>query len=148
MVLAKLDRVFASTDWEAAFPLVRVRGLPKCTSDHTPLLVDTGDNCVLGKKKFRFEKWWLEREDFKDVVRKAWTVECSSRCPMEVWPVKVRYFRRLVRGWAANVIADLNKQKQYVAAKFNWLDLEAEHRELEEFEKSRMKELARELDRF
>jgi endonuclease/exonuclease/phosphatase family metal-dependent hydrolase len=62
-VLAKLDRVFISTDWEAAFPLVRVSALSKGISDHNPLLVDSGDNCSISKKRFRFEKWWLERSD-------------------------------------------------------------------------------------
>jgi endonuclease/exonuclease/phosphatase family metal-dependent hydrolase len=70
-ILAKLDRVFISTEWEAAFPLVRVTTLSKSISDHNPLLIDSGDNCSVSKKKFIFEKWWLERNDFKDLVRKV-----------------------------------------------------------------------------
>jgi hypothetical protein len=66
-----LDRVFISTEWEAAFPLVRVTTLSKSISDHNPLLIDSGDNCSVSKKKFIFEKWWLERNDFKDLVRKV-----------------------------------------------------------------------------
>jgi hypothetical protein len=67
LILAKLDRVFISTEWEVAFPLVRALGLAKSTSDHTPLLVDSSENCVLGQKNLG----WLEGEDFKDVARKA-----------------------------------------------------------------------------
>jgi endonuclease/exonuclease/phosphatase family metal-dependent hydrolase len=55
-ILIKLDRVFISTEWEAAFPLVRVTTLTKGISDHNPLLIDSGDNCSVSKKKFRFEK--------------------------------------------------------------------------------------------
>jgi endonuclease/exonuclease/phosphatase family metal-dependent hydrolase len=55
-VLANLDRVFISTYWEAAFPLVRMNALAKSVSDHVPLLVDTGTNHLVGKKKFIFEK--------------------------------------------------------------------------------------------
>jgi endonuclease/exonuclease/phosphatase family metal-dependent hydrolase len=55
-ILAKLDRIFVSTEWELAFPLARVAALPKGISDHTPLLLDAGANCSFGKKKFRFEK--------------------------------------------------------------------------------------------
>jgi hypothetical protein len=69
--MARLDRVFASTDWERAYPFMRVTALPKGISDHTPLLVDTGDNQSFGKKKFRFEKWWLERANFREIVSKA-----------------------------------------------------------------------------
>jgi endonuclease/exonuclease/phosphatase family metal-dependent hydrolase len=55
-VQAKLDRVFVSTDWEAAFPLARVVALEKEISDHAPLLVITEVNMTVGKK-FRFETW-------------------------------------------------------------------------------------------
>jgi hypothetical protein len=63
-ILAKIDRVFITTGWEASYPLVKVSCLPKCISDHTPLLLESGDNCSVGRKKFKFEKWWLQREDF------------------------------------------------------------------------------------
>jgi hypothetical protein len=49
---------------------MRVVALPRGISDHTPLLVDTGDNQSFGKK-FRFEKWWLERANFREIVSKA-----------------------------------------------------------------------------
>jgi hypothetical protein len=125
LIMAKLDRVFVSTEWERAFPLVKVLSLPNNISDHTPLLVDSGENCAFGRKKFRFEKWWLEREDFTSIVEKAWALYCTGLSAMDSWQVKVRYFRRLVRGWEANVIAELNKHKQSVAAEYNLLDLEA-----------------------
>jgi hypothetical protein len=146
LVLAKLDRVFVSTEWRVAFPLARVVGLGKGVSDHAPLLLDSGDNLSFSKKKFRFEKWWLEREDFKEVFHKAWTVECCETSPIVVWQFRIRTFRRLVRGWAANVVADLNRQKQSIAAEYNCLDMEAENRSLDDDEKLRMY-LARELER-
>jgi hypothetical protein len=105
VVLAKLDRIFMSTDWEVAFPLVRVLALHKNISDHNPLLVDTGVNCSIAKKKFRFEKWWLERSDFMNMVEKVWKLECKETNPMEIWQFRVRSFRKLIRGWASNVIA-------------------------------------------
>lgn len=43
-IMARLDRVFISTDLESAFPLARVKALDKIPSDHNPLLVDLGDN--------------------------------------------------------------------------------------------------------
>jgi hypothetical protein len=49
-----------------------VLGLEKKVIDHVPLLLDSGENCERAKKKFRFEKWWLERVEFIDVVNKAW----------------------------------------------------------------------------
>jgi hypothetical protein len=94
-----LDRVFITTKWEATFPLVRVVGLAKSISDHVPLLVDSGDDYRLGKKKFRFKKWWLEREDFKEVVEKAWAAHCPEGEAIEIWQFRIKIFMRMVRGW-------------------------------------------------
>jgi asparagine synthetase A len=66
---------------------------------------------------------------------------------MDRWQAKIMNFHMLVRGWAANVIAELNKHKQIVAVEYNLLDLEAENRNLDEGEQARMKNLARELDK-
>jgi hypothetical protein len=134
LILAKLDRIFISAEWEAAFPLVKVLGLAKSLSDHVPLLVDSGENMVWAKKKFRFEKWWPEREDFK-VVRKAWSSKCPIVGGMETWQFRVRTFRRMVRSWASNVVAELNREKQAVSVEFNWLDTESENRIMDDHEK-------------
>jgi hypothetical protein len=45
------------------------------------------------------------------VVLKAWSIKCEATDPMEVWQSKVRAFRRLVRGWASSVVAELNMHK-------------------------------------
>ncbi|KAJ1264667.1 hypothetical protein BS78_08G017500 [Paspalum vaginatum] len=73
-VSARLDRIFVSTEWESAFPFASVKALDRLPSDHNPLVLDTGNNVSFGKKKFRFEKWWLEIPAFKEVMAKAWTV--------------------------------------------------------------------------
>ncbi|KAK1289091.1 hypothetical protein QJS10_CPB18g00678 [Acorus calamus] len=62
--LARLDRVLIDAEWEEAFPLCRLSGLPRICSDHSPLLLVGGD---VARKPvwFRFENWWLLRLDFK-----------------------------------------------------------------------------------
>ena len=60
-ILAKIDRIFATTAWEAAFPLATMKALDRLPSDHNPLVLNVGDNVSFGKKRFRFEKWWLEK---------------------------------------------------------------------------------------
>jgi exonuclease III len=42
----KLDRVLASTEWEQRFPLVTVDALNREISDHTPLLLSTGEKVL------------------------------------------------------------------------------------------------------
>jgi hypothetical protein len=64
---------------------------------------------------------------------------------MDIWQFKVRTLRILVRGWADNVVAELNKHKQEVVAEYNLLDAEVGDRSLSGEENDRMKFLAREL---
>jgi hypothetical protein len=127
--------------------LVKVVGLVKGTNDHTPLLVDSGDRKNLSsRKRFRFEKWWLERAKFRDIVVRAWSEVCPRSNPLDKWQHKVRVFRRLAKGWATNVTADLNRQKQSIVAEFNWLDRESKNRVLDAGENARMSDLSRELN--
>jgi endonuclease/exonuclease/phosphatase family metal-dependent hydrolase len=56
----KIDRILASVDWENKFPLVSVRALTRTGSDHTPLLIDSGEQAHIGNKsQFTFELSWF-----------------------------------------------------------------------------------------
>jgi hypothetical protein len=144
--MAKLDRVFVSTGWGSKFPLAKVTCLTEYISDHTPLLVDSGETGHRGGKRFRFEKWWLERADFNDLVKKVWTTQYRGSS-LDVWQQKTSAFRKVTRGWAANVTAKISKQKQTLLAEYECLDIESEGRSLDVGEKARLKEVAREIEK-
>lgn len=148
LILAKIDRISVTTDWESAFPLARVKALERPPSDHNPLLVDSGNNIFFGKKKFRFEKWWLKRDSFKEVVVKAWNMQCPDTKSIDIWQFRVRTVRKLVRGWASNKVASLNKQKNVLVVEYTNLDSEAEQGKLSQQGLARLKAVADELDKF
>jgi hypothetical protein len=69
----KLDRILASVEWENKFPLVMVRALTRTGSDHTPLLIDSGEQAHTGNKAhFSFELSWFHQDGFYDLVKKEW----------------------------------------------------------------------------
>jgi hypothetical protein len=144
LVLAMLDWIFVSTEWDQTFPLARVVGLAKGISDHSPLMIDFGDNCSRGEKKFRFKKWLLKRSDFGELVKKAWSSDCQELWPLDRWQNKVRIFSRLVRVWVANVVTEVNRTKQEIAVEY--YDMEPEVRDLDEDKKNKMKALGGELE--
>jgi hypothetical protein len=37
------------------------------------------------EKRFRFKKWWLEKESFRGMVEKAWNSSGSFRNNMDKW---------------------------------------------------------------
>lgn len=145
-VMAKIDIIFITTDWDANFPLARVKALNRLPSDHNPLLVDTGEDFSRPKKKFRFEKWWLEKDSFLEIVRKTWAAPCNERNSLDRWQFRIRTFRRLTRGWAANEIAAMNRQKATLAEEYNILDLKAEQNNISEEERVKMSEISKLLE--
>jgi hypothetical protein len=107
----------------SSFPLARVKALERLPSDHNPLLVDSGDNIFYRKKHFRFEKWWLEEASFGEIVHKVWNLPCGARNSMDIWQFRIRAFRKMVRGWVSNQVAEKNKLKSQLAEEYNELEV-------------------------
>ena len=61
-------------------------------------ILDSGDNMSFGKKYFRFEKWWLEKDSFRELVKKVWSTPCEERNSLDIWQFRIRLFRKMVRG--------------------------------------------------
>jgi hypothetical protein len=66
-----------------------------------------------GEKKkpniFRFEKWWLEQPDFKELVFKVWNTACAFTNPLDIWQFKIRLLRKKAKGWSWNRNAEIKK---------------------------------------
>ena len=101
----------------------------------------------LEKKLFRFEKWWLHKKSFGKVVEKVWAQPCHATNSLDVWQVRIRTLRRFARGWAANEVASMNKEKVVLALEYNDLEKEMESRILSDQELLRFKQVAKELDK-
>jgi hypothetical protein len=70
--LARLDRVFHNVPFGSLFPSSSLRGLPRPTSDHTPLLATLSTE-IPKPNNFRFENAWLLNSTFLPTVLPAWT---------------------------------------------------------------------------
>ena len=77
-------------------------------------------------RHFRFEKWWLQVDGFRDVVEKAWHVNCSFSKSIDVWQVKIRRTRKSIKGSNANVESAQKKYKHQLIAEFDLLDILSE----------------------
>jgi hypothetical protein len=58
-------------------------------SDHTPLILDSGDEVPTRSSRFIFENGWLLFQGFKDLLRAKWVEFLREpgcrRDPVEVW---------------------------------------------------------------
>jgi hypothetical protein len=132
----KLDRILSSVEWEQKFPLVTVRALPRSGSDHTPLILDTGEQAFSGNKSiFSFELAWFKKEGFVDLVRREWTSISKGNNPMEIWQNRIRHLRQFLRGWARNLSGEYKTERDRLSHIIETLDCKAETSPLEENER-------------
>lgn len=89
----------------------------------------------------------MQQEGFVEVVEKAWKTQCNGLSSLDRWQLKVRTLRRLVRGWALNEVASLNKHKTELALEYSNLEGELEAGILSSSEKARMDEVALEIEK-
>jgi hypothetical protein len=112
-IMATLDRILMTVEWKAKYPLAMVNMLAKGVIDHNPLMISFGEKMLMKDPIFRFEKWWLEIEEFADLVRGVWDIDCPYSEPMEIWQFKIRTLRRKLKGWSRNLDVDIKKKLIY-----------------------------------
>ena len=123
----KLDRVLASTEWEQKFPLVTVDALNREISDHTPLLLCTGERVQRSSQpEFKFELSWFLQKDFFETVTSIWRSVDYGSTPIKKSHNKIRRLRQFLRGWATNVNGNFKGEKEELFWLAGELDLKAE----------------------
>ena len=104
-------------------------------SDHAPILLDTGDTKLLGKKpQFKFELGWLNRDGFAEMVKEVWERPVHGQNPIQRWNNRIRMLRKHLRGWARHITGLYKKEKKRLAEIIDKLDLQAENRLLSDSE--------------
>jgi hypothetical protein len=82
--LELLDRMFATSDWLAAFPNHILKPLSSDYSDHCPLLLQL-QAFGAAKRRFRFEPFWVKILGFTEVVANAWARILPHADPFGYW---------------------------------------------------------------
>lgn len=122
-----LCHILVTTEWKAKFPLATVRALSRDISDHTPLLMSTGNGTHSNKQPlFKFELGWLLRAGFLEMVAQVWNEETRGQTPLQKWQFKIQRLRQFLRGWAKNTSGTYRKEKQEIIKKADELDKKAE----------------------
>jgi hypothetical protein len=135
LTFEKLDRILSCTEWKSKFPHTTVHALSQEISDHTPLLLNTGDSAGrTTPPQFKFELGWFLREGFFDMVKEIWSEAQGGHTPLEKWQAKIRRGRQFLRGWAKNISATNKKEKSQLLDNLNMLDKKAENSPLDQDE--------------
>jgi len=131
----KLDRVLVSIEWEIMFPLTTVEPRDGNISDHTPLVLNTGASThQTHNRPFKFERGWLIRDGFYDMVANIWQFPCSGSTPLERWQLKIRRLRQYLRGWAKHIAGSYRKEKKTLLDLLEKIDKKVETSQLSDQE--------------
>jgi hypothetical protein len=94
---AILDRFLVSVSWMDKYPLSNAMAMPREMSDHTPLILDVGENKERSVGHFRFELSWLTKEDIMEVIRPIWEADANGKCAIEEWNWRLGNTRKKLR---------------------------------------------------
>jgi hypothetical protein len=104
-----------------------VRALTRSGSDHTALLIDSGEQAHLGNKaQFSFELSWLREDGFHELIAAEWEAYTKGNSPIDIWQNKIRHLRRFLKGWAKNRSGVYKKENERLMILIDELDIKAE----------------------
>ena len=139
LIMSTIDRLFCNTELDKIFPLASCIALPRCGSDHAPIIWESGVEQMPKSSSYRMKKWWLLREDFSNLIAKIWNEPTFKANPLDNWQEKMRKLRRVTKGWSSNEEAQLRRYKKILLEDYDKLDIKSETVMLSDSESARLK---------
>jgi hypothetical protein len=102
----KIDHVFASREWELAYPHCCLQALSSSVSDHCPILL-TSSLPQRRFKGFRFEAFWLGMPDFHQIVEESWAAPVQAGNKAWALHIKLSRLAKNLKCWNQNRIEDM-----------------------------------------
>ena len=130
--LVKLDRILATSCWDTHFKSAFAWSKARVGSDHSPLVLDTGERRDNKAKYFYFQENWIESEGFKNLIKDKWSdikTSFPSNCySLDVWHGCLQTLRKYLRGWDLRNKGVQKLVKMDLTKRVEEIDLIAEQR--------------------
>ncbi|XP_073311016.1 uncharacterized protein [Primulina huaijiensis] len=127
-ICCRLDRFLISNGWMDFFPHFRQMVLPRITSDHYPVILDTTKS-KWGPTPFRFKNVWLSHQNFRDLVRVWWNDGMNQGWEGYKFMKKLKKLKGDISSWNREVFGNVGVRYADLSYRINYLDeLEAEGR--------------------
>lgn len=106
-VRERLDRSVANSEWLNLFHDFSITHLPHSFSDHCLLFIQTELNeYPAGKKRFKFESWWILEPSCENVIKKWWTEKSGEVLE------KLEYLRVNLQRWGKMIKGEHDKRSK------------------------------------
>jgi hypothetical protein len=128
-LLERLDWFFINQAWSLQFPRTGARTMTRDISDHVPcaISIKTEVPCA---RIFRFENFWMEHKDFKDVFLEAWNTPQYKTDPAMRITAKLKITRKHLKEWQMG-LPKLDQTIDNTKLIILFIDVIEEHRDLE-----------------
>lgn len=127
-LLERLDWFFTSHTWTLSYPVMFVKSLVIETSDHVPCLVSFGTN-IPGKTLFCFQNYWLEHDDFLNVVSEGCKTDCPVQDIAKRITAKFKNLRGSIKQWQKH-LSSLKQVIDNVKTVLGFLEFIEDYRDL------------------
>ncbi|RVW62473.1 putative mitochondrial protein [Vitis vinifera] len=112
-VCKRLDRFLYSNEWELSFPQSLQEVLPRWTSDHWPIVLDTNP-FKWGPTPFRFENMWLQHHNFKESFSSWWREFEGNGWEGHKFMRKLQFVKAKLKDWNKNTFGMLKERKKTI----------------------------------
>lgn len=122
-LLEKLDWIFTSHAWTAAFPNTMAIPLSRLGSDHIPIHIQI-ETTVPKAQIFRFEDFWIDFDEFRDVVQKFWQHTGVYKNAAQDVTARFKSLRHGIKIWSKSLsnLSALIDKCSYVLAMFDGIE--------------------------
>jgi hypothetical protein len=146
LVWSRINRFLISPEWEAWFPVVSQKRLPRLYSDHFPILLDCVD-VSRGKRPFKFENMWLKADGFVERVKQWWNSYSFEGTPSYILACKLKALKQDLKIWNEEVFGSVERNKRKLFDELQVLDSIESSRALVEEENLKKTEIVNEIER-
>ncbi|KAJ9691309.1 hypothetical protein PVL29_013479 [Vitis rotundifolia] len=112
-VCKRLDRFLFSNEWGQLFPQSLQEVLPRRTSDHWPIVLETNP-FKWGPTPFRFENMWLQHPNFKENFRNWWRGFQGNGWEGHKFMRRLQFVKAKLKEWNKASFEELNERKKSI----------------------------------
>ncbi|KAJ9688894.1 hypothetical protein PVL29_014511 [Vitis rotundifolia] len=112
-VCKRLDRFLYSNEWGQLYPQALQETLPRRTSDHWPIVLDTNP-FKWGPTPFRFENMWLQHPSFKENFRNWWSGFQGNGWEGHKFMKRLQFVKANLKEWNKVSFGELNERKKSI----------------------------------
>nr|XP_043616235.1 uncharacterized protein LOC122588172 [Erigeron canadensis] len=127
--LSKIDRVLVGNEFFDKWPMACLRVLPRLFSDHCPLLLAFKE-VDFGPKPFRVYNSWLDRNDYVEVVSKAWNEAVVFGAADTRIMLRLKHVREQLKVWRDEFRNKEDEERTMCKAELEEMDAIMEEKDL------------------